>query len=44
MRTKVDAFAAYVGFVRREAVAAAADHVVASFVELASLVAGGGGR
>jgi phosphoserine phosphatase len=44
MRTEVDAFAAYVGFVRRDTVVAAADHVVASFAELASLVAGGGGR
>jgi len=44
MRPEVDAFAAYVGFVRRDAVVAAADHVVASFAELVSLVIGGGGR
>ena len=33
-----DAFAAYVGFVRREPVVAVADHVVASFDELLTLV------
>lgn len=41
MRPAVDAFAAYVGFVRREEVAAAADHVVSSFAEVADLVLGG---
>ena len=40
MRPAVDAFAAYVGFVRREEVAVAADHVVASFAEVAALVLG----
>lgn len=38
MRQATDAFAAYVGFVRREAVVRVADHVVASFSELADLV------
>lgn len=40
MRPAVDAFAAYVGFVRREEVALAADHVVSSFAEVAALVLG----
>jgi phosphoserine phosphatase len=38
MRESADAFAAYTGFVRREAVVRVADHVVASFRELADLV------
>ncbi|MDP2955649.1 MAG: haloacid dehalogenase-like hydrolase [Longimicrobiales bacterium] len=38
MRPEVDAFAAYVGFVRREPVVAGADFVVASFPELLELV------
>ena len=38
MRPEVDAFAAYVGFVRREPVVARADFVVASFPELLELV------
>jgi phosphoserine phosphatase len=42
LRPEVDAFAAYVGFVRRESVAAAADFVVASFPELLEVVAGRG--
>ncbi|MBI1809973.1 MAG: HAD-IB family phosphatase [Gemmatimonadetes bacterium] len=33
-----DAFAAYTGFVRRDAVVAGADHVIASFPDLISLV------
>lgn len=33
-----DAFAAFTGFTRREPIAAAADHVVASFAELTALV------
>lgn len=40
MRPEVDAFAAYVGVVRREEVAARADFVVASFAEVESLVLG----
>lgn len=39
-RPAVDAFAAYVGFVRREPVVAVADHVVSSFAELEQLVLG----
>lgn len=42
MRPAVDAFAAYVGFVRRDAVVRAADYVVGSFGELEELVLGGG--
>ena len=38
MRGAADAFAAYVGFARRDAVVAAADHVVSSFSELTRLV------
>jgi phosphoserine phosphatase len=38
MREVADAFAAYVGFARRDAVVAAADHVVSSYPELAQLV------
>ena len=38
MRPAVDAFAAFTGVVRREPVAAAADHVVDSFDALATLV------
>ena len=34
----VDAFAAYVGYVRRETVVAGADFVIASFAEIAELV------
>jgi phosphoserine phosphatase len=41
MRDVTDAFAAYVGFIRRENVVAAADHVVASFEELAELTLAG---
>jgi phosphoserine phosphatase len=41
MREVTDAFAAYVGFIRRENVVAAADHVVASFRELAELTLAG---
>lgn len=41
MRSAVDAFAAYVGVVRRQRVVAAADHVVSSFDEIAALVLGG---
>lgn len=37
-RPVVDAFAAYVGFIRRENVVAAADFVIATFAELAQLV------
>ena len=40
IRPEVAAFAAFTGFVRREAVVAAADHVVASFDELRALVLG----
>lgn len=40
MRPEVDAFAAYVGFVRRDAVVAGADFTVASFAELAGVVLG----
>ncbi len=39
-RPSVDAFAAFTGFVLREAVVGVADHVVASFDELESLVIG----
>lgn len=38
IRPAVDAFAAYVGFVRREPVVAGADHVIESFDQLRSLV------
>jgi phosphoserine phosphatase len=38
MREATDAFAAFTGFVRREAVVRAADYVVASFTELTTLV------
>jgi phosphoserine phosphatase len=38
MRPAVAAFAAYTGFVRREAVVAAADHVLPSFTRLRELV------
>ncbi|MDQ2667331.1 MAG: haloacid dehalogenase-like hydrolase [Gemmatimonadota bacterium] len=38
MRPAVDAFAAYVGFVRREAVVRGADHVLTSFDQLLELV------
>jgi phosphoserine phosphatase len=38
MRQATDAFAAFTGFVRREAVVRAADYVVASFTELTTLV------
>jgi phosphoserine phosphatase len=38
MRRAADAFAAYVGFARRDNVVAAADFVIASFAELADLV------
>jgi phosphoserine phosphatase len=38
MRPAVDAFAAFTGFVRRESVVAAADHVIASFDQLVELV------
>lgn len=41
MRPAVDAFAAYVGFVRRPAVVAGADFTVASFREVAELVLSG---
>lgn len=40
MRPEVDAFAAFVGFVRRDAVVAGADHVVATFAEVEALVRG----
>lgn len=40
MRPEVDAFAAFVGFVRREGVVAGADHVVGSFAEVEALVLG----
>jgi len=43
MRPAVDAFAAYVGFVRRDAVVAGADFTLASFEELPALVLGAGG-
>jgi phosphoserine phosphatase len=43
MRDVADAFAAYVGFARRENVVAAADFVVSSFAELAELVLNGRG-
>ena len=39
-RPAVDAFAAYVGFVRRAPVVAAADHVLADFAQLTELVLG----
>lgn len=39
-RPSVDAFAAFTGFVHREAVVGVADHVVASFDEIESLVIG----
>jgi phosphoserine phosphatase len=38
MRPAVDAFAAFTGFVRREPVVAAADHVIASFAQLGELL------
>ena len=38
MRPEVAAFAAFTGFVRREAVVASADHVITSFDELRTLV------
>ena len=38
MRASTDAFAAYVGFVRRESVVGTADYVVSSFRELTDLV------
>jgi phosphoserine phosphatase len=38
MREATDAFAAFIGFVSREPVAAVADHVVTSFQELTDLV------
>lgn len=41
MRPAVDAFAAYVGFVRRPAVVAGADFTVASFREVAEVVLAG---
>lgn len=41
MREVADAFAAYVGFIRRENVVSAADHVIGSFRELADLVLAG---
>ncbi len=41
MRPAVDAFAAYVGFVRRPAVMAGADFTVASFREVAEVVLAG---
>ena len=40
MRGKVDAFAAFTGFVRREAIVAQADLVLSSFDQLAELVLG----
>ena len=40
IRPAVDAFAAFVGHVRREPIVAEADHVVASFEELTRLVLG----
>ena len=40
MRPSVDAFAAYVGFVRRDAVVAGADVTVASFRDVAEVVLG----
>lgn len=39
-RPSVDAFAAFTGFVHRDAVVGVADHVVASFDDIASLVLG----
>ena len=41
MREVTDAFAAYVGFIRRENVVSAADHVLASFSDLSELVLAG---
>jgi len=41
MRPEADAFAAFVGFVRRDAVVAKADYVVGSLREVAALAAGG---
>ena len=41
MRPEVDAFAAYVGFVRRDAVVERADVTVASFRDVAEVVLGG---
>jgi phosphoserine phosphatase len=38
MRPAIDAFAAFTGFVRRESVVAAADHVIESFDQLVELV------
>jgi phosphoserine phosphatase len=38
LRSVADAFAAYIGFVRREAVTAVADHQVSSFTQLLELV------
>ena len=38
MRPMVDAFAAFTGFVRRESVVAAADHVLTSFDQIVELV------
>ena len=38
IRPAVDGFAAFTGFVRREPVVAAADHVIASFAQLLELV------
>jgi hypothetical protein len=38
MREATDAFAAFTGFVRREAVVRVADYVVTSFRELSDLV------
>ena len=43
MREAADAFAAFAGFARREAVVARADAVLTSFAELAELVLGAGG-
>jgi phosphoglycolate phosphatase-like HAD superfamily hydrolase len=40
MRPALAAFAAYVGFVRRESVAKAADFVIESFAQLEALVLG----
>lgn len=39
-RSAVDAFAAYTGFVRRDAVTSVADHLVSSYSELEALVFG----
>lgn len=43
LRPYVDAFAAFTGFVRREAVVERADYVVDSFAQLAPIVVGGRG-